>query len=55
MHLDNAIGNNNLFLATRNNVLSSMSQKLTELRDTRQLYMTGYKIKSNSISGRIVE
>ena len=55
MHLDNAIGNNNLFLATRNNVLSSMSQKLTELRDTRQLYMTGYKIKSNSIYGRIVE
>lgn len=55
MHLDKALGSNNLFLATRNNILSSMSQKLSELRDNRPLYMTGYKIKSNSISGRVVE
>lgn len=55
MHLDEAIGTQNLFLSTRNNLLSSMSQKLAELRDNRQLYMTAYKVSKGSITGRVIE
>ena len=52
--IEKAVGENNLFLTTRNNLLTSMSKKLEYLRDNSQLYMsyTGYK---DSIKGRIVE
>jgi hypothetical protein len=54
-HLDLAVGKNNLFLSTRNKLLTTMSDKLEELRDNGQLYMTSYKIKGNSISGKVYE
>lgn len=54
-HLQDALGHNNIFLATRSRLLTTMSQKLTELRDNAQLYMTSYKISKNNISGRIYE
>lgn len=53
-NLQNAVGINNLFLSTRDNLLMRMSDKLRYLRDNHQLYMTNYKI-TNSIQGRIIE
>ena len=54
-HLQDAIGHNNIFLSTRSRLLTTMSQKLEELRDNAQLYMTSYKTNGKSISGRIYE
>ena len=53
-NLQEAVGINNLFLSTRNNLIMRMSDKLTYLRDNHNLYMTYAKI-TNSIQGRITE
>lgn len=53
--LDQAIGVNNLFLSTRNNLLTSMSEEIEYLKYNGQLYMSAYKISGNSITGRIIE
>ena len=53
-NLQNAVGVNNLFISTRNNLLMRMSDKLTYLRDNHQIYMTYSKI-THSIQGRITE
>lgn len=52
--IEKAVGENNLFLTTRNNLLTSMSKKLEYLRDNHQLYMS-YNNAKNSIRGRITE
>lgn len=56
-NLNKVIGQNNLFLATRNNLLTSMGKKLEELKPPgHQLYMTAYhKTSNNNISGRVIE
>lgn len=53
-NIQKAVGENNLFISTRNNLLMRMSSKLKYLRDNDQLYMN-YKSITNSIKGRITE
>lgn len=52
--IEKAVGANNLFISTRNNLLTSMSKKLEYIRDHNQLYMV-YENQKNYIKGRIIE
>ena len=53
--LDKAMGMNNIFISTRNNLLSRTSEYVRHLGNEESfLYMTSYKINKPSISGRIV-
>ena len=66
LRLDKAVGSNNVFLATRNKMLTTMSKELELLRDNGMLSMyynikakTATKTKSganvmSTITGRIV-
>ena len=54
MHLPEAFGSGNMFFATRNNLLTSLSKKVEDIRDNNQLYMT-YEVNKSLFYGRILD
>ena len=54
MHLPEAFGSGNMFFATRNNLLTSLSKKVEDIRDNNQLYMT-YEVNKSLFYGRIFD